>query len=865
MSTTTGHGAPVDDVEAVRRRSFERKARQATHQILFYLELYYRPVSLLSGRIHRRTEEVLKQDSERMVARLKALVDGVGFRDDTVEAGSWKSLRREIEGCEGLLPYRVGVRELSDVETEEKLGKLRASCAEVLDETQPQDSISRITHWIHGVLRRLHRWLAEIIALLAVYFLVFQLEQVGGLVRQAWVDALLPGILLAAPALFAFWLARWRIRRGRQYWWDLGGAAFRNGKARPPERGFGRFAETSGMPFTLMVRILANNLTYIVALVATLLLTWLVAEWRNDSTVFTVGEILAVMFILFGTAQLIDFWDYYDPGPVRMFFLSLLFFALAGVNSFTLWLAPTVLWALTLVFLLRLGWKLVDSRAKGPWAALLANGRAVVVTLGLALLAWLVTNIAFTQFGDPWEDGGEKLKRISQDEWPMPARFDALSAKTDDPVVVLAASGGGSRAAIYVAHTLVMLHEEGFRPGCHLQAISSVSGGSLANAVYVTQRRKFPGCGSELLTRLKGEDGEPGLVELVSGDFLQPTIRGALRGTAFGRFGSGRGRSEWIEDAWKSEPMGLGVDLKNLAEGWRAALKDGGAPPFPLPLFNSTSLEAHRVVLSPLARQLYTDPVVTASAHGTSEDVHRRRLYDRIPERFPEWKKEAKKPTWVYYRDGIYGLEDLLPSFTPNLAQCVRASANFPVGFPLVQVRTSSPLVFSPERERREGGQKAAKDLVYLTDGGVLSNSGVWSLYQLLRRQHGKLEPRGVLVVIVDASGMQAYEPPTRIAGLFGALGSQQPIAQSLHRRMLESLKEQYGERLQVVQVDLIPTEKTNIETTWTLSSRSQESLKVQFEARQAEFATDLRQAWQVLVSRKGEGPTRYLDRPPVD
>jgi hypothetical protein len=141
------------------------------------------------------------------------------------------------------------------------------------------------------------------------------------------------------------------------------------------------------------------------------------------------------------------------------------------------------------------------------------------------------------------------------------------------PVVVLAASGGGSRAAIYTAYTLSMLHEEEFNEiGCNLQAISSVSGGSLANAVYITLRRGRS-CDAELFNRLQGKEG---LVAKVAGDFLQPTIIGALCGSAFGLFGDGVGRSESIEKAWRD--IGLDVNLADLTREWRDA--SPGYPPF---------------------------------------------------------------------------------------------------------------------------------------------------------------------------------------------------------------------------------------------------------------------------------------------
>jgi len=853
---TTGH-ASEDDGKEIRKRAFERKARQATHQLLFYLGLYYRPITFWTRTTHPRTNDVLKHDSQLILARLQALVDGVGYRDDPVEADSWKLLRRKIKDCTSLWPYQVkGDEAIGDGATDKKLQELRDDCARFLRESRPRDFVTHITHLINTSKVQIRRWLAKILVSIVAIYVLFFFQQVAGLLRQTEWSTLLPFMLFLMVAVGPDRLGRWANHRNKQYWWDFGGQPFRNGAARPPERGFGRFAEDSRVPFALMFRVSWKIVTYLVALAVALLLTFIAASWQ-DMILFTVGMILALLFLLYGAAKLLDFWDFYDSAPVRMFFLLLLLLALIGINTFKLWLAPAVLWAFFFVALLTLVWRVRNEKTKRLQDALRANGQGIAITAGLFLMAWLVTNIANTQFGEPWhEDSGSIITRLTADDWPM-SQVDPASASQNAPVVVMAASGGGSRAAIYVAHTLLMLHEKEFRHiGCNLQAVSSVSGGSLANAVYITQRLGKP-CDETLYNRLTSENG---LMKAVAGDFLQPTILGALRGTLLGNLGGG-GRSERIEKTWRD--IGLDVKLDKLVEEWKKAAKvtPRDYPPFPIPLFNSTSLETHRVVLSPLERTVYAEPVVSKSAREAN-------LYDGLLTRYPDYpdfSREAKEPTWVYYRDGIYGLEDLLPKYSPNLAQCVRASANFPIGFPLVQVETTQPLFYSPNEKRRKPGEKKAKDSVYLSDGGVLSNSGLWSLYHLLRNQQANLKDRGVLVIIVDASAMPNYEEPTRIEGLFSAIRSQNPIGQSLHRRMFESLKSQYGQRIQIVQIDLLPTETTNIETTWTLSAESKKSLRDQFIVRRPEFEEDLNAAWNVLVSQTGEGPMRYLERPPID
>ncbi len=856
----TKTGAPMDDGREVRKRAFERKARQATHQLLFYLGFYYLPATLWRCSTHVQTDRILRENAASTLVRLKALVAGVGYRNDpAVETGTWLSLRERIEQCNSLWPYTgQDGKSLTEQESAARLGELRKLCHDFLNESRPRELIPFVSHLLNRLRIRLQRWLGKILISLVALFLLFNLPQVSGLVQQTWWSTLLMVFGFTLAAVGPDWLGRWRIRfRGDQYWWDLGGQPFRLGAARPPERGFGRFAGGSRLPSELMKRLLIKMATYLVALAVVLPVAFVVAKLQRETIVFTVALILALLLVLYGVGQILDFWDYFDASPIRLFFMGLLLFALFGINSFNLWLAPIVLGGLALGGLIWLGSGVRREKIAHDMSlrtSLRNNGRIAVVTTGLLLMTLLVTNIAVTQFGKPWQDseaGPAPMRlKVGENAWPKTVPLSPLQSR-NAPVVVFAASGGGSRAAIYAAHTLSMLHEAEFaKIGCNLQAISSVSGGSLANAVYVTMRRGRP-CDAELFNQLHGNNG---LLKKVAGDFLQPTILGALRGTVLGVFGGGGGRSEYIEEAWRD--IGLGVDLADLAREWRDAPE--GYPPFPMPLFNSTTLETQRVVITPLENSFYVDPLVSSSAGSEN-------LYDRLPERYPDYKAEAEDPTWVYYRDGVYGLEDLLPKFTPDLAQSVRASANFPVGFPLVEVRTTEPLFYSPSKEQRQSGERKAKESVYLSDGGVLSNSGVLSLYNLLRNQHGRLADRGVLLIVVDASAMQEHEQPLRIKGLFGAIRSQQPVGQSLHRRVFESLKLQYGRRIQIVQIDLVPTEATNVETTWTLSEQRQQSLEEQFKARRSEFAKDLKDAWQALVGDRTDGPVSYHERPPVD
>ena len=356
----------------------------------------------------------------------------------------------------------------------------------------------------------------------------------------------------------------------------------------------------------------------------------------------------------------------------------------------------------------------------------------------------------------------------------------------------MAASGGGSRAAIYVAETVEALSEDHPEVEANLQAIGSVSGGSLANAAYVASRLQS--------IRGAGPECEGALAERMAGDFLRPVITGALL-TFEGRGGA-------IESHWERCPVGLdGVRLSDLARVWRESLSMAGdtLPPFPLPLFHSASLMRHAVVISPLAQDAYRVSDFDGEAVGAETNQY-------------SMLSALGRPTWVFYRSGVYGLEEIVPGFDPELSKAVRASANFPFGFPLVEVRSDQPLYLSPWAEHRDPERPK---LVRLTDGGALSNSGMWSLYHLLINQEAALRDRGVLLIIVDASAMPEAPTPNRMTGLAAALLDKGPKGEFLHRSLLSGLAARFGGCFDAVEVEIPAIENLNVHTTWALDRRS--------------------------------------------
>jgi predicted acylesterase/phospholipase RssA len=454
----------------------------------------------------------------------------------------------------------------------------------------------------------------------------------------------------------------------------------------------------------------------------------------------------------------------------------------------------------------------------------------LAIAFGISIILLVVGS--FTNKAAIWRDGlkTSKFIRIKDGDWP----YD-VTKKNTSPVAVMAASGGGSRAAIYTALTLQKLHAEFPHIASKLQVISSVSGGSLANAAYVARRyRDFQ--------EIRGSKDLDRLARDVHQDFLWPALMGALLPL--------RNRGSSIEKEWRDGSVDLGeISISQLSEGWiEAKKKPLMDPPYPLPLFNSCSLDGHDVVISALPKESY--------------------LWGDIYQESPPWPNSSQKSddspwTWVYYRDAIYGLEDILPMFDPQLAPAVRASANFPFGFPLVMVETNAPLRFNPVAEKRAQGRKIVK----LTDGGVLSNSGIWPLFNLLMKKAGILKDRGVLLIVVEASKMPEYRDNRRsFTSLYGTIGDRNPLGQALHRRIYDLLAREYGSRMAVVQIDITPKQEFNVFTTWALDKRSYKRLHKAFEECWNREKLDIDKKWQSIQQSESQDPL-YIPgtlRPPL-
>lgn len=727
-------------------------------------------------------------------------------------------------------------------------------------------------------------------------YIVFEMEAVNSLIRNMGLWAAIPfGIALLPLVINKIFIWSKYAKRHIIPSWDVGGIPHRSWRklAKEPDRFFERWPRSLSEPGIGFpkAKVLIDNLLnlvkrlfwepkYILDVVIKgqiQRLLWYLFGWvtgviflgiwiffkPEHTTYLTVLLIVVFLYALILIARLIDFWDYLEPKPIRF---HLLLYAVIGIFALAVEWGR---WFFTLAFL---GWSVWFTlrffRRPGRPLRLVLAIIMLVISLGLIVGGITLQQAAWkeTADGDNWRNNII---------WPIPG---------NEPVVVLAASGGGSRAALYTALTLEKLDEitvvcrkGNMASKCpfseFLQAISSVSGGSLANAGYVARRLS----GNLKLTNLK---------EAVSADFILEILKGVIdpgssRGDSLEKKWQGvndlirscstdgpKGKSDDNTPTWREEGMALGgLCLSHVARKWRQAVegKEKRAP-FPMPIFNAATLDSHDVVITPLPKEYY----ISAKFGSDSRNLNEKNLYQIHP-----------SSTWVYYRDGIYGLEDLMgESYDPLLSSAVRASANFPFGFPLVALETKRPLFLHPDWTKRcekQNLESCKQKTIYLTDGGALSNSGLWSLFRLLINRSDKgLVKRGVLLIIVDASKMDKPEDPDKkIFALRKSISAQAPIGQYLHRTMFDLLEAIYKNGIAIAQIDLDP-QKKNIHTTWTLDSGTQEDLEEIFKDQWSTIDGSLIKKWEYLYNRSlSEQPQNFdppkglklmdRDRPPMD
>lgn len=818
---------PLDiDRFAMRHGIFVRGARDAARQALYFLDLLHPSVS-------PRCQKAIESHWKGALHQARGLLLGVHVpriyseaRGRSTEAqwlqveepcrlveDEWNPLLQKINLADAAVDYPRAQIAAARAQLVRFLGESRAGKGD----RRAEASAERLTqHDMASVGRWLLRHLALFLAIALVLGVGLFVEAVAGLLLNQGPRLFFFLLLLPLPAYIHLIRQLVYSRQDKLHSWDVGRWPF--WRPRPLVTTPGRLVPRWTKESSLLRRIFIAQAIRVGVYLVGAGFGVAIIYWIQEGSPLTVPIILWLFYAIALGAEQLDFWDFLSAYPIRFTTLGAAVLALLGLR---LGLGRQAFALLFLVLALALLVFYLASRRRSRFVAGLG---VACLLIGVLLVVGMSTQELRNWRQDAAAD---QVARIGLSQWPH-------TSKANPPVVIMAASGGGSRAAVYTALTLTHLERDFPEVAMQLQLISSVSGGSLANAAYVARRS---GCGSA---------SEPvGLVEAASGDFLYPTLKGALV--------PGRTRGETIERAWQEGAVGLGdCSLGDLASLWSEPAAEADVPPFPMPMFNTATLDGHNLVISPLSKDLYGN-----------QEQRRRALSEKHPLRQADPLDRERNPfTWVFHRDGIYGLEDLLADQDVLLSSAVLASANFPFGFPVVKLELDPdqnwPLFFSPKPDHK---------LVKLTDGGALSNSGMWSLFQLLVNQRERLADRGVLLIFVEASKMPSYEGfASTFNSLLGTIGDQGGIGRNLHERMLDILKLHYGDRLATVQLDLIPRDEYNVLTTWALDDRSLGVLKESFKRRWEEERDGLGKKWSYLLADEPlDVPLVDRTRPPLD
>jgi hypothetical protein len=234
-------------------------------------------------------------------------------------------------------------------------------------------------------------------------------------------------------------------------------------------------------------------------------------------------------------------------------------------------------------------------------------------TLFLVLIAWAVA-ISSLNDNHRVREAGEGAPTVPRgpglrehfEKW-IASSERGRDPKRRYPVVIVAAEGGGIRAAYWTATLLAAIQEREPSFARHVYAISGVSGGSVGAVVFDALLAQSPGAGGKLCDVLgKVETSLSRCAAHVLGeDFLSPTLAAFLfpdlvqRFLPFPveRFDRARALETSWEDAWRK-----GMGNERLAEPFDGLWKGERAHRIPSLFLNGTWVETgKRMIASNLA------------------------------------------------------------------------------------------------------------------------------------------------------------------------------------------------------------------------------------------------------------------------
>lgn len=380
--------------------------------------------------------------------------------------------------------------------------------------------------------------------------------------------------------------------------------------------------------------------------------------------------------------------------------------------------------------------------------------------------------------------------------------------RTNNRVVLLATSGGGTRAALYATSVLHGLHRADALDDVEL--ISGVSGGSVSVSYYAAHCKDLKEDGAAKTTSF--EDLKKGpwkdYYDAMSHDYIVEVLRGlteyrVVKGTTIGLH-----LSESVERQYGEGREGLKLgelhDPKRLHEP-----KEFQKPP--LLIFNTTVTG----IFPPYSKGLSDRP--DERLRATNADAYHsgaRLVFVNFP--FTDYPGSPATESW----QATHGLRERAPwehmryvvVRNPNieLSKAACLSANFPPVFQNAGVEFTDE--GKPKREnadqktgdgepKNENGDEKTGEVYWVTDGGTTDNRGAISLLYALRgairdqRKEGNQEDTPfpeIHIVIAEASRVDIDYKHDQ--GMQAAMISKVQIGNQLILKLADEVDREYAE-----------------------------------------------------------------------
>ncbi len=390
--------------------------------------------------------------------------------------------------------------------------------------------------------------------------------------------------------------------------------------------------------------------------------------------------------------------------------------------------------------------------------------RVRLYRLGMNAAAFALLAAFFAALG--YLNGEDKAPLVSADyqseSSPPAAAFNlaerlAEQARRDRPAILLAASGGGTRAALYTYSVLLGLHEQGALDD--LVLASGVSGGGVSLAYFAAHYGQLrdeqaicpAGALSESWKRYR---------ETMAAPFINDVLESVFELRTFWK----TGWSQLLEESFS----------RRFYRGEQAnAQCPTVADPHPFGVIFNTAVTGHP----------FDDAELTTRLFAGKEDQARQRFYSNLSGArliFTNLTEAGAFPSMNEPSQGLLGQDIHLPYRVVQdaevcLTQAGTLTANFPPVFPdaLVSLRDGP----DPDQTKR----------YKVTDGGATDNRGLISLLHALEHALEGMEQNQVPeihILVADASAF-GYDYSDKTRGLGTALsGSKERVGNGLLDRL---------------------------------------------------------------------------------